>query len=98
MRMDGYDVKAGDHLWHVTYGAGVVTEMLASGEARITFSNVNYVFGSNLHRAGERVRTLYWQNPIASNPPPLSEAPKYEAWRQIAQAAWNVLVKTPFGE
>lgn len=97
MKIDGYDVKPGDKLWHVVLGEGTATEITREGAVRVTFGNTNYAFGNNLRRPGERVRTLYWQNPIVANPPPISEAPKYQAFRQISEAAWNVLVGTPFG-
>lgn len=98
MQIDGYDVKPGEKLWHVVLGEGTVTEITPEGAIRVTFAQANYLFNSNLRRPGERVRTLYHQNPIHAAPPPASEALKYQAFRNICKTVWTELVGTPFVE
>lgn len=98
MKIDGYDVKPGEKLWHVVLGEGTVTEITPEGSARVTFGTANYLFNATLRRPGERVRTLYWQNPVHAAPPPASESAKYQAYRRICKAVWTELVGTPFVE
>ena len=83
MKIDGYDVKPGDKLWHVVLGEGTVTEITPENAIRVTFGAANHLFDKSFKRVGERVRTLYWQNPVLMLPPPVAMAQNWTAVREI---------------
>ncbi|SAK62581.1 hypothetical protein AWB76_03272 [Caballeronia temeraria] len=63
MRLDGYPVEAGDRVYDLFFGDGVVKNLLPDGRANVAFGVRSFTYDERgVGQHGRR--SLYWHNPI----------------------------------
>ncbi|MDR6384944.1 hypothetical protein [Paraburkholderia caribensis] len=63
MRLDGYDVTAGDAVYDLYFGDGRVHSVTADGHMVVTYGNRMFTYdGRGIGQHGRR--SLYWHNPV----------------------------------
>lgn len=69
IQLDGDDVLAGDQVYDIARGEGVVRELLpANGMFVVQFSNGRRFSYNTAGASAGGIRTLFWSNPVVFTP------------------------------
>lgn len=94
-RMDGAQVRRGDTVHDVVYGAGTVTHLYPEGRGTVSFGLLNGATKTFHFETGttgtSATRTLFWSQPFIVPPP--KERGKYNAFMQVAEALAKLVVR-----
>lgn len=94
MKMDGYEVQAGDAVFDITFGHGTVHRIDSqNGVFHVRYGQRAIAYLPNGQSDRSSRRTLYWQDPVFFVP-----AKDSTAWRYMTEAfkaMWDVIVKSP---
>lgn len=89
MKLDNTEIVAGDTVFDLEYGVGTVKEVAEHIHVYHS-ANARYKsYDARGMRAGAKVRTLYWQNPVIASPP--KDKARWDMVVAIAQAAVNTV-------